>query len=158
TWALATVAVAGLALGSLIARRLVDWLQGPQKVAADGAVGNASYRNVTGAVGVAVYGIVVLLVLLIAADMFDWPLTRTSALALWQLAQHLLIASGALLIGCIGARWAREQVTLAASASPEQRAGNYTALAIVATTTILAVAVLLSSAGLLIGLAVLASL
>ena len=36
-----------------------------------------------------------LLVLLIAADTFDWPLTRGAALALWQFAQHLLIAGAA---------------------------------------------------------------
>jgi hypothetical protein len=152
-WALATVLVAGLALGSLVARRAVDWLQGSSTVASGTS---ASQRSVTGAVGVVVYSVVMLLVLLVAADMFDWPLTRNSALALWQLAQHLMVASGALFIGCLGARWAREQVTPSTSASPEQRAGQYTALGIVAATTVLAVAVLLSSAGLLIGLAVLA--
>jgi hypothetical protein len=151
-WALTTVAVAGLALGSLLARRAVDWLQG-SATTAHGT--SASQRNVTGAVGVVIYGVIMLLVLLVAADMFDWPLTRSSVLALWQLAQHLLIAGGALFIGSLGARWAREQVTPAAT-SPEQRAGQYTALGIVSATTVLAVAVLLSSAGLLIGLAVLA--
>jgi hypothetical protein len=159
-WALSMVVVAGLALGNLLARRAVDWLQGSPKAGHEGtgaAYGaSASQRNVTGAVGLVIYAVVMLLVLLVAADMFDWPLTRSSALALWQLAQHLLIAGGALFIGCLGARWAREQVTPAAS--PEQRAGQYTALGIVAATTVLAVAVLLSSAGLLIGLAVLAVL
>ena len=47
-------------------------------------------------------------------------------------------------------------VTPEAASSPEKRAGQYTALGIVAVTTVLAVAVLLSSAGVLIGVAALA--
>jgi hypothetical protein len=109
-------------------------------------------------VGAGVYGLAVLLALLIAADLFDWPLTRSSTLALWQLAQNLLIAGAALLIGGLGARWARDLVTAEAATSPEKRAGQYTALGIVGATTLLAVAVLLSSAGLAIGLAALAVL
>jgi hypothetical protein len=96
-----------------------------------------------------------LLVLLIAADVFDWPLTRSSALALWQLAQQVLIAGAALTIGLLGARWARDLATADAAASPEKRAGQYTALTIIAATTLLAVSVLLASAGLIIGLAAL---
>jgi hypothetical protein len=162
TWALATVLVVALALGSLLARRLLDCLHGLPKAGAEALPsrnGAASSRwDVAGAVGAGVYGVVVLLVLLIAADLFDWPLTRTSAMALWQLAHHLLIAGAALLIGWLGARWARNLVTPESAASPEQRAGQYTALGIMAATTVLAVAVLLSSAGVLIGLAALAVL
>jgi hypothetical protein len=96
---------------------------------------------------------------LIAADWFDWPLTRTSAQALWQFAQNLLIAGAALSIGCLGARWAHDLVTPGhGTPSPEKLAGQYTALGIVATTTVLAVTVVLSSAGVLIGLAALAFL
>jgi hypothetical protein len=161
-WALAAVLVAALALASLLAHRLVDCLEGFFKGGAEnapprnGAAG--PHRGVAGAVGAAAYGLVVLLVLLIAADLFDWPLTRTSAVALWQLAHHLLVAGAALFIGCLGARWARDLITADAAASPEKRAGQYTALGIVAATTVLAVAVLLSSAGLLLGLAALAVL
>jgi hypothetical protein len=161
-WALAAVLVAALALGSLLAHRLVDCVEGLLKVGPDSPTppnGAArTHRGVAGAVGAAAYGLVVLLVLLIAADMFDWPLTRTSATALWQLTHHLLIAGAALVIGFLGARWARDLATADPGASPEKRAGQYTALGIVAATTVLAVAVLLSSAGLLIGLAAVAVL
>ncbi len=159
TWALTTVLVAALGLGSMVVRRLMDCLQGvpkasPQSVPSrNGAT--ASRWDIAGAVGAGVYIMVVLLVLLIAADLFDWPLTRSSAQALWQLAQNLLIAGAALLIGCLGASWARELATPDGAASPEKRAGQFTALGIVAVTTVLAVAVLLSTAGVLLGLAAL---
>src|ERR1700722_21845 len=63
-----------------------------------------------------------------------------------------------LVIGCLGARWASELVAFEETASPEKRAAHYTALGIMAASTILAVAVLLSSAGILLGLAALAVL
>src|SRR5205085_463692 len=113
-------------------------------------------RGAAGAAAAVVYVLSLLLVLLMAADAFDWPLTRSSALALWQFAQNLLIAGAALLIGCLGARWARDLATPDGAASPEKRAGQSTALAIMAATTVLAVVVLLSSAGVLIGIAALA--
>lgn len=160
TWALATVLVAALALGSLLANRLIACLGGGAKAGSPSMPsrnGAAAPRwDAAGAVGAGAYVLVLLLVLLIAADVFDWPLTRTSALALWQFAQHLLIAGAALFIGCLGAGWARDLVTPEGAASPEKRAGQYTALGIVAATTVLAVAVLVSSAGVLIGLAALA--
>jgi hypothetical protein len=118
----------------------------------------APQRGLAGAVGASAYVLAVLLVLLIAADSFDWPLTRNAALSLWQFGQHLLAAGAALFIGCLGARWARDLATAEGPASPEKRIGQLTALGIVSATTVLAVAVLLSSAGLLIGLAVLAVL
>ena len=159
TWAVTAVLVAALALGSLLARRLIECLQGlpgtdPVAPSRNGAA--TPQRGVAGAAGAVVYVLALLLVLLMAADLFDWPLTRSSALALWQFAQHLLIAGAALLIGCLGARWARDLVTPEGAASPEKRAGQYTALTIMAATTVLAVVVLLSSAGVLIGLAALA--
>jgi hypothetical protein len=161
TWAFAGILVAALALGSLLARRVIECLQigqraGPETASRNGAA--ASHRGTAGAIGAGVYGLVVLVALLVTADMFDWPLTRNSAQALWDFAQHLLVAAGALLIGGLGARWARELATPDATATPEQRAGQFTALGIVAATTILAVAVLLSSAGLLLGLGVVAVL
>jgi hypothetical protein len=160
TWALAGVLVMTLALASLLAHRVIDCLQGPPKAetmpSRNGA--GTDRRGVAGAVGAAVYGLVVLLALLIAADFFDWPLTRSSALALWQLAQHLLTAGAALLIGYLGARWARDLATAEPNASPEARAGHYTAVGILAATTMLAVAVLVSSAGVVFGLATLAVL
>jgi hypothetical protein len=148
-WALAGVLVAALTLGSLLARRLIDcW----QDVA---PTGNGPAHRLAGGVGAAAYVLVVLLCLLVAADLFDWPLTRSSAQGLWQFAQHLLIAGAALFIGGLGARWARDMVTPEAAASPEKRAGQYTGLGIIAASTVLAVAVLLSGAGVLIGLAAL---
>ncbi len=160
TWAVAAMLVAALALGTLLARRLIECLQGLPGEAPVGpsrlGAGQATPRGVAGAAGAVVYALAMLLVLLMAADAFDWPLTRSSALALWQFAQHLLVAGAALLIGCLGARWARDLVTADATASPEKRAAQYTGLVVIAATTVLAVVVLLSSAGVLIGLAALA--
>ncbi len=151
-WGLAGVLVAALTFGGLLARRLIAcW----NDLAPADHGKSANERGVAGAVGATAYVLVVLLCLLVAADLFDWPLTRTSAQALWQLAQHLLIAGAALFIGTLGARWARAAITPEPGASPDKRAGQYTALGIIAATTMLAVAVLLSGAGVLIGLAAL---
>jgi hypothetical protein len=158
TWALAGVMVAALTLGSILARRLSDCLQ-PAVGAAAGPSRNgaaAQRWDAAGLVGAGAYLLAVLVVLLIAADMFDWPLTRASAQALWQFAQHLLIALAALFIGCLGARWARDVADFDGNVSPEKRASQYTALGIMAATTLLSVSVVLSGAGLLIGLLALA--
>jgi hypothetical protein len=159
TWAGVGVLVATLALASLLTRRLLDCLQSPATAGAEArlprAAAAAPFGNAAGVVAAGVYGLVLLLALLIAADLFDWPLTRSSAQALWQLAHNLLIAGAALLVGGLGARWARDLATTEGAASPEKRAGQYTALSIVAATTVLAVAVLLSGASLPLGLAAL---
>jgi hypothetical protein len=146
TWTLAALIVGALGLGGLLARRLVDCFP-PAGSGKGGAPHSAA-----GAVGAAVYAMVTIVVLLVAADAFDWPLTRSSAQALWSLTHNLLVACAALLIGGMGARWARDLATAEPGATPEKRAGQYTALGITAATTVLAVAVLLSSAGVLIGL------
>jgi hypothetical protein len=160
TWTVAAVLAAALAVATLLTRRLLDCLQGPAQGGAEGwlprAAAAAAPGNTAGVVGAGVYGLVMLLALLIAADLFDWPLTRNSAQALWQLAHNLLIAGAALLVGGLGARWARDLATPDGASSPEKRAGQYTGLGIVAATTILAVAVLLSGAGLPLALAALA--
>jgi hypothetical protein len=164
TWAVAAMLVAALALGSLLASRLLECLHGSPGAGSDPvapsriAAGTPQQRGTAGAVAAMVYALAFLLVLLMAADLFDWPLTRTSALALWQFAQNLLIAGAALLIGYLGARWARDLATAEGAASPEKRAGQYTALTIMAATSVLAVVVLLSSAGVLYGIAALALL
>jgi hypothetical protein len=162
TWAGAGLLVAALALASLLARRLLDCLQGPAKAGAAAllppATAAAPHGNAAGVVTAGVYGLVMLLALLVAADLFDWPLTRSSAQGLWQLAHTLLIAGAALLVGGLGARWARDLATPEGASSPEKRAGQYVALGIVAATTVLAVAVLLAGDGLLLGLATLAVL
>jgi hypothetical protein len=161
TWGIVTVLVVALALGSLLARRVIDCLQAlpPRSGALPFRNGTGgSTGGVAGAVGAVAYGLVVLLALLIAADYFDWPLTRNSAQALWQLAQHLLVAGAALFIGCLGARWARDLATSEGTASPEKRAGQYAAMGIMSATTVLAVAVLLASSELVVGLAAVAVL
>jgi hypothetical protein len=162
TWMFATVLTTALALGSLLARRLMDCLHGIPKAAwAVSPSRNetvATRWNIAGLLGGGVYFLVVLWVLIIAADVFDWPLTRASALALWQLAQNLLVSIAALLIGSLGARWACDLANGEGESSPEKRAGQYTGLSIMALTTVLAVSVLLSSAGLLLGLAAFAIL
>jgi hypothetical protein len=161
TWALATVLVAALGLGSLLAHRVMECLQGLPRAGSEPPTprnGATISRATAGAVGALVYGLVLLLALLIAADLLEWPLTRSSALALWQLAQNVLIAVTALGIGGLGARWACELATPDGAASPEKRAGQYTALVVVAGTTVLAVALVLSSGGVLLGVAALAIL
>ncbi|HEV3447589.1 MAG TPA: hypothetical protein VG099_23335 [Gemmataceae bacterium] len=165
TWAFAAIVLAALTVASLLARRLMECLHGPAKPDAWGRNGNgngngngAQRWDAAGAVGAGVYLVVVLLALLFTADVFDWPLTRTSALALWEFAQHLLVAVAALFIGALGARWARDLATGDGAATPEKRAGQYTAVGIMAGTTVLAVLVLLSGAGVLIALTTLAVL
>jgi hypothetical protein len=157
-WALATVLVAALALGGMLARRLIEVLQSFSPAgSAPSSRAATIHRALAGAVAAGAYVLVALLALLVAADLFGWPLTRDSALALWQFAQHLLIAGTALFLGLAGAHWARDLGTPeSTTSSPEKRAGQYTAMGIMAATTVLAVAVLLSSAGVLIGLAALA--
>jgi hypothetical protein len=90
--------------------------------------------------------------------LFDWPLTRASALALWQFAQHLMIAGAGLFIGYLGARWTRDLTSSEAAGAPAKLAGQYTALGIMGATTVLAVTVLVSSSAVLLGLAALAVL
>jgi hypothetical protein len=155
TWAFAAIVLAALTVASLLARRLMECLHGPAKPEAWGRNGNgngngAQRWDAAGAVGAGVYLVVVLLALLFTADVFDWPLTRTSALALWEFAQHLLVAVAALFIGALGARWARDLASGEGAVTPEKRAGQYTAVGIMGGTTVLAVLVLLSGAGVLI--------
>ena len=158
-WGIAGVLVAALGLGSLLARRLIECFQDWAPQAPIGAQGRTgSNRGLAGAVGAAAYIFTVLLCLLIAADLFDWPLTRSSAQGLWNFALHLFIAGAALGIGTLGARWARDLATVEAAATPEKKAGQYTAMGIIAASTVLAVAVLISSGGVLIGVGALAVL
>ncbi len=147
TWALAAVLTATLTVANVLASRLIDCL---------GGSASSSRFNIAGAVGAVAYCLVVLVALLVVADIFQWPLTRNAAVTLWQFGQYLLVSGAALGIGCIGANWARELVRDQGTMTPEKRAGQYTALVVVALSTVLAVIVLLSSAGLLMALAVLA--
>jgi len=156
TWAITTILVASLVIGSLLANRLVACFGGLSK--GQRAGGSSSRIDLAGIIGAGVYVLALLLVLLVAADLFDWPLTRTSAQSLWEFTQHLMVACAALFIGCLGASWAREIASTEGAMTPEKRAGQYTAMGIVSGSTVLAVAVILSSAGVLLGLAALAIL
>lgn len=165
TWGLATLLVVFLTLGNILSQRLLACLHveppaGPATTrfqTSDIAKPvEVSHRGLAGAVGAGAYVLVLLLVLLIAADSFDWPLTRSAAAGLWQFAQHLLLAVAALSIGILGARWARDMITAESTASPEKRIGEYTAAALVATTTVLAVGVLLFGAKMLVVVAAIA--
>jgi hypothetical protein len=160
SWGLAALLVAALAVGSLLARRLLECFQSLPRTTSDSSRnGTGDPRtDVAGAVAAAVYFAVLLLVLMIAADLFDWPLTRTSALALWDFGQHLFVAGAALLVGLLGARWTRDLVRAEAAGAMEKQIGKYAALGIMAATTLMTVAVLLSGAGMLLGLAALAVL
>jgi hypothetical protein len=158
-WALAGVLIAAFALAGFVTRRLMDCLKtvgSANSTTRNGTAGSS--QGMASAIAAGVYGMVLLLSLLVMADLFDWPLTRTSLAALWAFTQNLLIAGAALLIGGLGARWAREIVTAESGVSAEKLAAQYTGLGIVAVSTILAVSVLLSGAGLLFALAALAIL
>jgi len=141
---------------------LLDCLQSPTKnpvVAGNSRQGSGGPQfDPARAVAAAVYVAAVLLALMMAADWFDWPLTRTSAQALWQLAQQLLVAVAALAIGLLGARWTRELARGSSEDSLEARAGRYTSLGIMAATTLMACSVLLSGPRALFGIVVLAAL
>jgi hypothetical protein len=161
TWAVAALLVAVLTLGSLLAHRLIDCLQGAPKPVSESYPsrnGAAPSRSLAVAVAAGAHILATLLVLMMAADWFDWPLTRTAASALWQFAEHLLVAATALVIGGLGARWAREVAAGEGAAAPDKRAGRYTALGIVAVATLLALTVAVSGAGVFIALATLAVL
>jgi hypothetical protein len=145
--------VAALAIASLLARRVMEFLQ--RATPTDPRQAVAPRQDVSGPVGAGVYCLTLLVALLTAADSFDLPLTRSAATGLWQLAQTLLIAGAAVLIGCIGARWARDLPAPNSAASPQQKAAHATALSVMAGTTILAAGVLLFSAGMRMSLALL---
>jgi hypothetical protein len=82
-WAVIALLSGTLVVGGLVSRRVTDLIQG-SLTGSNGAAraGAAPNRNVAGAVGAGVYGLVLLLALLAGADAFDWPLSRTAAAAL----------------------------------------------------------------------------
>jgi len=137
-WSLTGVLAAALALGGLLARRAADCFHDSSHGGPAHRNGTGQNRNLGGAVGAGVYSLVLLLALLTLADTYDWPLTRTAAAALWQLVQKLLTAAAALVVAYLGARWASGLAT-------QERAGQYTALALLAGTTVGCVVLLLSS-------------
>ncbi len=156
TWTVTGVLAAALAIAGLLSRRVIECLEGFMPAApGTGARTGTPSRGLAGAVGAGIYGLVLLLTLLAITDTFDLALTRNAAVSLWQLALNLLIAGAALLIGVLGARWARA-LTTPQSSAPAERTGQYTALGIMAGSTALAVALLLFTAGLRVGIAAVA--
>jgi hypothetical protein len=146
-WALTGVLAAALVLGGLLARRVADCFVDPSAGGAAYRNGAAQNRTLAGAVGAGMYSLVLLLALLTLADSYDWPLTRAAAAALWQLVQRLLTVGAALLVAYIGVRWAGALATPVSAPTPEQRAGQYTALTLVVGTTAGCVLALLSPGG-----------
>src|SRR5205085_4759462 len=144
-----------------LARRLFDCLQHLPKQTPEAThhrngsavhpvpTAGVSNRGAAGAVSAGAYVLAVLLVLLIAADSFDWPLTRGAVQGLWQFAQHGLAAGAALFVGYLGSRWARDLAAAEGAGAAEKRAANFLALGLVGGSTVLAVAVLLSGTGML---------
>ena len=112
-------------------------------------------RTVAGAVGAGIYALVLFLLLLTAVDYFDLPQTRSTVADVWQLALRLLSAGAAVLVGYVGARWARE-FAAAENGAADLQPAQKTALGIVVATTALAVALLVFGAGLGVGVAALA--
>jgi hypothetical protein len=163
-WKLALVVAVVLFLGRLVTQRLIDCLQSlplgeSLEVWLPKPGAGESRSAATALAGVVVYGLVALVALLVAADLFGWRQTATALLAVWHLALHSVTAAIAVLIGWLGARWARSPALPdAGTPSPAAQAGHYTALGILAGTTLLAVAVLTGHAGPLFGLAILAVL
>jgi hypothetical protein len=158
-WTVAAALTIVLAPAGWLARRVIEFLEGvtpANRVAAapSRSVAAAPSRSVAGAVGAGIYALVLLLLLLTAADYFDWPQTRNVVARLWQLALHLLTAGAAVLVGYVGVLWARESAAHGASGSePAQQTG----VGIVAVTTAVAVALVLFGGGLGLGIALLGS-
>ena len=148
-WTVAAALTIVLAPAGWLARRVIEFLEG---VTPANRVAAAPSRGVAGAVGAGIYALVLLLILLTAADYFDWPQTRNVVARLWQLALHLLTAGAAVLVGYVGVLWARDSAAHGASASePAQQTG----VGIVAVTTAVAVALVLFGGGLGLGIALL---
>jgi hypothetical protein len=155
-WSLAAVLIVGLCLARFVAGQLIEFLQsGPLSEKLDGWLPRAGalgglgglreprVPSVAALAGTAVYGVVFLLVLLVAADLFGWALTGSALAAAWVLLLHVVTAGIALSIGWLGYRWARSLTLAAAETAPlPARAAHYTALGIVAGATLLAIALL----------------
>jgi hypothetical protein len=162
-WSLAAVVIVALYLARFLAGQILEFLPStPLSEKLDGwlpRAGGLREPRVSGATalaGTAVYGVVFLLVLLIAADLFGWALTGGVVAAVWSLLLHAATAGTALLIGWLGYRWAR-CLTFAEveAAPPPARAAHYAALGILAGTTLLAIALLGSTLQALVGVVLL---
>jgi hypothetical protein len=161
-WSLAVVLMVSLYLARFLAGQVIEFLQSvPVSDKLDGWLPRAGggreprVSGVAALAGTAVYGVVFLLVLLIAADLFGWALTGGVVAAAWFLLLHAATAGTALLIGWLGYRWARSLTSSGIEAAPPPaRAAHYTALGILAGTTLLALALLAATLQGLVGVAV----
>ena len=164
-WSLALVTVVALYLARLCAEKLIDLVQNPplkerwEAWLPPAAGRERRWGGAAVLAGVTVYGVVVLLVLLVAADLMGWTLTGHALSALWNLALHLFTAGVALLIGWLGAQWARTQAAPdAVPVSPVAQVGYYAALGIMGGATVLAILLLSGNPLTLSGLVLLALL
>jgi hypothetical protein len=159
-WSLVAVLIVALYLARFLAGQVIELLQSPplgEKL--DGWLprpsggGEPRVRGVAVLAGTAVYGVALLLVLLIAADLFGLALTGSAVAAAWSLLLHAVTAGGAMLIGWLGYRWASGLTSEEVEAAPPARAAHYAALGIVAGTTLLAIALLAATLQGLVGVA-----
>jgi hypothetical protein len=149
-WALAAVLMVALCLARFLAGQVIDFLQSPPLsdnldgwLPRAGGLREPRVSSVAALAGTAVYGVVFLLLLLIAADLYGWALTGSAMAAAWLFLLHVATAATALGIGWLGYRWARSLASPALeTATPFVRAAHYTALGILAGTTLLAIALL----------------
>jgi hypothetical protein len=86
--------------------------------------------------------------------LFGWALTGSVVAGAWSLLLHAVTAGTALLIGWLGYRWARSLTfSEIAATPPPARAAHYAALAILTSTTLLAIALLAANLQGLLGVA-----
>lgn len=160
-WSLAAVVVVSLYLARFLAGQVIELLQsGPLSETLDAWLPRGGgFREPRGSAaaalaGTAVYGVVFLLVLLVAADLFGWAQTGGVVAAAWSLLLHAVTAGTALLIGWLGYRWARRLTSAEIEAAPPPaRASHYTALGILAGATLLAIALLAATIQGVVGVA-----
>jgi hypothetical protein len=149
-WSLAVVLIVALYLARFLAGQVIKFVENaPLSDTLDDwlprARGGREPRvsGVATLAGTAVYGVVFLLLLLIAADLFGWALTGSAMVAAWFLLLHVVTAGTALLIGWLGYGRARSLIfSEVEAAPPPRRAAHYTTLGILAGTTLLAIALL----------------
>jgi hypothetical protein len=147
-WALAAAVLVALYLSRLLAEKLVEVVQAsPLRSQFDGWQAPPGGREVRGGpalvVSLVVDVVMVVLVLLVAADLTGLTLAGEALAATWHLALHLFTAAVALLIGWVGARSVRAQAAPdAGPASTPAGFGSYAAASVMGAAALLAVLLL----------------